>query len=308
MDASAHERLRNGGIDRLVDLLVDDVLDRPITELVDPSWLAGQLAETTRSAAADPQVERWFRDRVTELRSRVPAGPLPSPAEIVAPLQALLSRPYVPDRALVGALLDHDTARLMLKNLFQDLLISFARKLRPSGPVVPRTGLPFKGLQRMSESVLGVVGQELEQQVEAKAREFMDAGVQRLVDRMADHLCNPALVQEYGAWRLHGLDVLLHTDSRRLAAEVEKLDPDALVATGAALVRGIANRPELPGQLEHILRAAMDATEGRNIRSLLGGVEVHGIHMVRDLLIQRARALVETEAFARWWAEVVEGR
>ena len=267
MDAPALERLRNGGIDRLVDLLVDDVLDRPVTELVDPAWLARQLAETTRSAAADPQVERWFRERVTELRSRVPAGRPPIPEEIAAPMRALMERPYVPDRELVGALLDHDTARLMLKNLFQDLLISFARKIRPATPTVPRTPLPFKGLQR-------------------------------LVDRMADHLCNPALIREYGAWRLHALEVLLHTDTRRLAAEVEKLDPDALVATGAALVRGVSNRPELPGELESILRAAMEATEGRSVRALLGGVETHGIGMVRDLLIQRARALVETEPFA----------
>lgn len=311
MNDAALTRLRTGGIDRLVDLLVDDVLDRPIRELVEPAWLARQLAASAKSAAADPQVEAWFRERVQDARSRVPPGPVPVPAEIADPLRELAQRPYVPDRALVGELLDHDTVRLMLRNLFQDLLVAFARKLRPAVPTPPapaRGALAgLRGLQKLSENVLGAVGQELEAQVEARAREFMDTAMQRLVDRMADHLCNPALVGEYGELRGHMLEVLLRTDAPALAAEIEKLDPDALVATGAALVRGFAGRPELADQLEGVIEAALDAAGTRTARELMGGIEAHGVGLLRDVLIQRGRALVETEAFAAWWTEVVEG-
>ena len=74
MQAAALHRLRDGGTDRLVDLLLDDVLSRPVSELVDPAWLARQLAASAKSAAADPQVEAWFRERVKDARARVPAG------------------------------------------------------------------------------------------------------------------------------------------------------------------------------------------------------------------------------------------
>ena len=309
MNALVRARLRDGGADRLADLLLDDLLDRPLAELIDARWLAERLVVSLRSAAADPRVERWFRDRVNDLRARVPAGPPPLPAPIRGPLHELLRRPYVPDRAIVGRLLDHDTARLLLKNLFQDLLVAFARRIKP--PVVPKApaGLGAFGgrLGKLGEGVLGAVGHELEHQIEQRAREFTDQATQKLVDKMADHLCNADLVNEYGAWRAHGLEVLLGTDARALAGEVEKLDPEALIATGAALVRGIAGRDELIDELEAVLAAAMEGAEGRSARALLGGVEEHGIELARDLLRQRARAVVETPSFERWFEEIIEG-
>jgi len=91
------------------------------------------------------------------------------------------------------------------------------------------------------------------------------------------------------------------------APVVEKLDPDALIATGAALVRGIAGRDELAGEIEAVLTAAMESAGTRSARDLLGGVEEHGLELVRDLLRQRARAVIETDAFARWFDEIIEG-
>ncbi len=321
MTPAARDRLLAGGTDRLVDLLLDDLLDRPLVDLVDPAWLARQLAATARQAAADPQVEAFFRARVQDARKHVPAGRPPLPEALKKPLAEVLARPYVPDREIVGRLLDHNTARLLLRTLFQDVLIAFAKKLKPpmNAPKMPG-GLPFgglKGLQRLGEGIHNLVGEEFEAQVEQRAREFMDAGVQRLVDKMADHLCNPALTVEYGEWRSHSLNVLLDTDMRKLAAEVEKLDPDALVATGAALVRGIAGQEALVGQFEAMLRSAMEATReeapdgepgrGKSARQLLGGLEAHGIDLVRDVMRERARALVDTPAFGAWWDEVVVG-
>ncbi len=306
MNDAARARLRAGGADRLADLMLEDLLDRPVAELVDARWLAERLVASLRSAAADPRVEGWFRDRVNDLRARVPQGTPEVPAAIRGPLRDLLLRPYVPDRAIVGRLLDHDTARLLLKNLFQDLLVAFARRIRP--PVVPKAPLGGLGrLGKLGEGMLGAVGHELEHQIEQRAREFTDQATQKLVEKMADHLCNAELVVEYGAWRAYGLDVLLATDARALAGEVEKLDPEALIATGAALVRGIAAREELVSEVEAVLTAAMESTGSRSTRELLGGVEEHGLDLLRDLLRQRARAVVETSAFERWFEEVVEG-
>lgn len=304
MRPEVRARLREGGVDRFVDLLLDDLLDRPVSELFEPGWLARQLAGTAKAAAADPQVEGWIRARVQDARARVGEGPMALPPEIRAPLAEVLRRPYVPDREVVGRVLDHDAARLLLKQLFQDMLVGFARKLRPS-MAAARGPLPgLRGLQKLGENVLGGLGHELEAQLEARARDFMDAGVQRLVEHLADLICDPKLVREYGDWRVHGLTVLLSTDRRRLAGELEKLDPDSLVATGAALVREVAASEALVAQLEGILRAAMDEAEGRSLRSLLGGIEAHGVDMLRRVAVERARALVETPALEAWWDEM----
>ncbi|HND31107.1 MAG TPA: hypothetical protein PLA94_13965, partial [Myxococcota bacterium] len=175
MNQAALIRLRSGGTDRLVDLLLDDVLDRPLAELLDPAWAARQLVVAARAVASDQQLEGWLRERLAELRKQVPSGHLPLPAEVRRPLEEVLRKPYRPDRLLMGRLMDHDAARLMLKSTFQDLLVGFGRKLKPALPSRP-PGLNLGRLSKIGEAVSGVVGQEVERQVEEKAREFMEAG------------------------------------------------------------------------------------------------------------------------------------
>ncbi len=313
MNADAMARLRSGGTDRLVDLLLDDLLDRPLEEMIDVPWLARQLGAAARSASRDTRLEARVREHVASLRRRVGSGPVPVPREIRAPLRELLARGYVPDRLLVGRLLDHDTARLMLQHIFQDLLGAIIRRLKaPAQSAAARTPLAFGRLQKLGErlggEVRGVLGQEVERVVEEKAREVMDASLFRLVEVMADHLCDPNMGVAYAAWRVHMLDVVLGSDQRALAAEVEKLDPDELVATSVALARALVNRPELDGELESVLRLAVEESQGRSLRTMLGGLEAHGIDVLRDLLRQRAAAVVETPGFTAWWDEVVEGR
>ncbi len=311
MTEATRQRLLAGGTDRFVDLLVDDLLDRPVQELVDPDWLGRQLVVAARSAAADPRVESTIRDRVRDARQRVPAGKLSLPAEVVSPLREVLGRAYVPDRALVGRLIDHDAVRSLLQHLFQDLLVAFAKKLRP--PVPLPGGSPFGGrsplgaLGKLGGGVLGAVGGEVERQVEVKAREFMDAAVHKLGDKMADQICNPARSSSQGTWRVHVLDVLLDTDARTFAGEVEKLDPDALVATTAAALRAYVARENLPEEVATLVRAAVDAAGSRTPRELLDGTEAHALDLVRDLLRQRARALVHAPGFTAWWDEMNAG-
>jgi hypothetical protein len=303
---AALERLRAGGAARLVDLLLDDLLDRPVTELVDADRLGAQLAAAFRASARDYRLESMLRDRVRRLSP--PAGKPAVPAAVTGPLREVLRRPYTPDRQLAGRLLDHETVRLLLKNLFHDGLVSFAKRLRPPVPLPMASGrLPFGGLGKLGGGVLGAVGEEVERQVEQKAREFMDHAVHRLVEKMADHLCDPMLTRDYGAFRAHLLDTILDTPSHVLVAEVNKVDPDTLVATGAAVLRGLADSPGLDGQLSRIVAAAVEQAEGRSLRGILGGTEDPGLDLVRSLLKERAAAVIETPAFAAWWDEVVVG-
>ncbi len=315
-ESGALDRLRNGGADRLADLLLDDVLNRPLADLFDAEWAARQLAAAARTAAHDRKLEEMLRGRIQELRKQVPAGHLPIPAAVRQPVEQLLQRSFLPDRLLVGRLLDHETAQLLLKATFQDMLISFARRLKPVLPGKPPGFSGFSGslgrLSKLGEGVMGAVGHEVERQVEEKAREFMEAGVHRLVMTMADHLCDPRFAHNYGQWRLHAFDVVLSTDMRLLAGEIEKLDPDALVKTGAAITRALVDRPALDADFRAILDTVLKQTGDRSLRDLLteaGGSELsdQGILALRDLLRERLRAVIETPAFALWWQEIVEG-
>ncbi len=305
MNDAVRARLVDGGADRLADLFLDSLLARPIRELLDLEALAPQVASALRDAADDPQVEAFFRARLIDVRARVPAGPVALPDGLRDALDQGLRRPYVPDRELLGKILDHDAVRRMLEDLFRELLLSFVRRVRPP---VPPVSLPVFGrLGRLGDGVLGTIGHELEAQLEQRAREFADVGIGKLVGKMADLLCDPARTGEYAAWRAHTADVLLRADARVLAAEVDKLDVEALVATAASAIRALARRDAFADEVRGALRAVIDEAGDRSAREILGGIEAHALGVLRGVARARARAMVDEPAFVAWWDEVVEG-
>lgn len=306
MNDVVRARLREGGADRLADLLLDDLLSRPVAEVTEPRWLAERTAEAARTAVDDPATLRALRERAAQARARVPAGAVPVPDEVRAALEALLRRPYVPDRGLVRALLSHDTARRVGEGLVRDLLVSFAQRIKPVIPTAPlRGGLPNLGrLSRLGEGLIGGLGHELEAQLEQRARDFATAGMNRLLEQLADHLSDPTHAAEYARWRVDALNKLLATDAQTLAAEADKLDADGLADELVALARAIVGREAFVGELETALRVATDASHGRTLRGALaelGAGSSTSIDALRELLRARVRATVETDAFAAWW-------
>lgn len=302
MTPETRQRLLQEGIDPLVELLLADTLATPVRELVDLPGFSRTVADALRSAADDPTVARMVHDRLRDARARAGSGPIPLPKELQAPLHALVGRVFIPDRTLMGALLEHEGARVLLRGLFEDLLVSFAEKLKPPVPIAAPRGLPNLGrLGQLGQGVLGAVGQEFERQIKTKAAEFMVVAVHKLTGRLADQFCDPTAAPVYAEWRIHAVDTLLRTDRAVLAGEVDKLDPDALADSALELVRAFVARDGLETEVQRVLTAVVDELGDQSLRDALGGVEAHGIAIARDLLRARLRAVVATDAFAVWW-------
>lgn len=315
-------RLRAGMIEELAGLVVDHVLDRPVTELVEPEWLAGQVVFALKASTEGDRTEAWFREQVQAARKRVPTGKVGEhvPQEVVDPLREVLARPVVLDRALVGRLLDHEAVRGLVKDLLRGSLQAFAAKLRTLSAAVPKSAAASRGIGRLralsqgvkavGDNVLGGISKELEERSTQRINEFLDASLSAAMAQVADHICDPAHANNYGAYRAHLLDTMLDTDAATLDEEFDKLDPDSLVATGAATARVIARREGLEAELTKAIRAALDESGGRTLRDFLaetGLEEAAGSdadaewrQALHDQIARQATAFVETEAFADW--------
>jgi hypothetical protein len=323
------ERLRAGMVEELADLVVDHVLDRPVTELVDPDWLAGQVVHSLQAATAGPRTEEWLREQVQGLRERVPDGRVGdhAPDEIVDPLRTVLARPVVFDRALVGRLLDHEAARGLVKDLLRGSLDGFTKRLRTLSTAVPapppaasrgfgRLKALSAGVKTVSEGVLGGIGKELEERSGQRISEFLDASLSAAMGQVADHLTNPRHAAAYGAYRVHVLDTLLQTENSLLNSELEKLDPDSLVATGAATARAVARRDGLREELAGAFRVAVAEAGDQTVRGFLAetGIEEAAgtgtdAEWRRELQVQIARqatAFVDTPAFSSWLLRLLQ--
>ncbi len=327
------DRLAGGALDRLVSDVVQHVLERPVAELLDPAWLAQQVLTGLRAGTRDDRTERWVREQLRGLQAAVPKGKLGGhvPAEVLAPLRVVLSRTLLFDRALVGRLLDHDAARHLVTDLLSGALHSFAEKLRPvanmasaasslgqsmagarAGRGLDRLKLLSQGVKGLSEGVLGGISAEIEHRAEGKVKDFVDGALSAAMDQVADHLCAPENAARYAAYRLHVLDTVLDTDNRVLVGELDKLDPDNLVATVAGALRSLAERPGFEAELERALRAGVEGTGGRSLGDLLRetglergeGDEVWRARLT-DQLSAEARIFVASDPFGAWLTDLL---
>ena len=318
-DASA------GPLRDLVHLGFDQLLDTPVHRLVEAEWLAEQLVAALGTASASEDTERWLQERIRDLRAQVPDERLAShaPAEVIDPLRAVLRRPISTDRDLAMRLLDHEAVEKLVAEIVTGALQDFAAKLKPlaqvAAPKVPRFGKKtrhLRGLQALGkgvvgfgEEVLGGLSAEVEHSAKARVKGFVRDAQRGFLSQVADHLCAPEHAARYGEYRVHLLDTLLDTPLPVLAAEVDKLDPDHLVATGAAVARALARRDGFQDELATVIHAAIFQTEGRSLRDFLreSGLEEGWRDESEVQLTKGARELVESEAFGSWLDTLLEG-
>lgn len=316
-------RLAGPALDDLVQIAIDHLLDRPLDELVDPEWVADQIRLTLEAATADDATRAWVQDQLRELRSQVPAGTPRDhlPGEVVEPLYQVAARPVVFDRALVGRLLDHDAARHLVTDILTHGLQGFAERLKPMANVVGSTVGKSRGfgrlkrlssgVQTLGDGLLGGMSRELEHRAEQKIRTFVDEALHAAMDQVADHLCDPANADRYGGYRTHLLGVVLDTDTKVLAGELEKLDPDHLVEVAVATARSVSRRDGLRSDIAGVVRRALTDNDGRTLRDWLREAGVQELSEeqwragMQARLTAEARTFIATPAFEEWLGDLL---
>jgi hypothetical protein len=156
--------------------------------------------------------------------------------------------------------------------------------------------------------MLGGLSQEIERQAEARIKDFVDGAVHSFVEQVADHVTAPEHAAAYAAFRVHLVDTLVDTELAVFASEIDKLHPEALVATGAATARALARREGFEGEIAAALRAAIDASSGRSLGELLAqaGIREDWRRETESQLVAEARNLVASDAFRRWLEDIVK--
>ncbi len=330
------QRLRDGSLEALVDLALDEFQSRPLAELADPAWLAQRMVGALQAAADNPSSEAWLRERLAGLRARM-AEPEAFdaddnlrrrlPAELIEPAQALLAEPYVPERALMLRLLDHEAMHSLIQEVLHDILVRFGRKLRNLTPDtgrlaadagrlaaglgrgrlaagLGRSRLP-SGLSRLkdlSTGVASVVGAELEHQLDQRAREFGSQAISAVLGQVATLLTAPERAETLSDWRAHGLGVILDTELADWAKELRKLEEEQLLGTAKGMLQALARREGLQEEIEALARSAMDELGSTSFGDQLqeSGMEQEWRETTRSLLLESLSSLIETPAFQSW--------
>ncbi|MCB9763404.1 MAG: hypothetical protein H6739_26795 [Alphaproteobacteria bacterium] len=297
----------------LVTLAVDDLMSRPVEELVDPAWLSERLVEAMRSSASDKRTREWIRGRLDEVRQRAgkEQGTLAqrvSP-QLVRAVKDLLRRPYTPDPALVRAIIDHRAMRNLIQDLLQTTLTEYARKVQePTRGAVQALKSSPLGRSRLAQLAgaagvaARVVGSEVERQLEGRIREFVDGAISRSIDLSVTHFCAPEHARDVADWRADSVDVVLWFPVETWRREFDKLDPEQLIDDLAELLVALANAEGFTEQLRGLLEQAVREAGGATARDFLSGsgLEEEWRPHLEALALERMRAFVATEGFEAW--------
>lgn len=226
-------KLQGAEVARLSEILVDNVLRRPLGERLD----ADRLLQLVRDAAAgwddaklaafvDGEWERLYRG-YGKLGGTVEAH---VPADAVAAVEAQLRHPAPLDPVLLMALVDQPAVRTMMHELLQTTLSNFMK--RASSPVADNklasaVANRARGFLKsgMTGAVLSAVGEGLGAEADRRIRDFVDetttAALQQVVARMAD----PAQEAAYGALRAGILRSAVQQDVKRWVEQLHRLSP-----------------------------------------------------------------------------------
>ncbi len=319
------QRLHDGALASLFDLVLDDLWSKPVTELLEPAFLAARISTALRESADDPKLEAWLGEQFARWRDATiepgPDGRAFPPGEtlrrwitpeISEPAEALLSEPYLPDRDLVLRLMDHEAMHSLIQEVLHASISRFARKMRSFKPDTSRLKAGLRraapvpsGLSRLrsiGSAAVSAVGSELESQLDQRVGDFVSQAISAVMSHIATLLTAPERAETMGDWRAYGLRVVLDTELEVYAAEARKLDPDRAVSATLTALRALAKRPTLERELEDHLQLALAPLGELSLGAWLrdAGLEETAREAAHTWLVQHSKPVLGTTEFRAW--------
>jgi len=293
-------------IDNVVRALVDQFLDRPARNLLDPKAVAGNLTSGLQATVTNENFRTYLREQIDSRRNRVPR-PRQSlrhylPAALPPALDRAARRSYVPSPALVRAAVDHPATRELVRNILQTTLLEFATRLWTSKKI-PGSRLR-SGLMGMAKGVAGFVGTD--GGLEERVHKFVDGTLGLAIDRIVERVSDPKNVHEIAAQRAlmvrAGLDLPVAT----LAAEADKFPTDQVEEDVHAIILSFVQWDKFEPTLAAVLTAEIELLGDASIREILApsGLEAIWRPAIEAELQRHARILLTSDVFLSWVLEL----
>ncbi len=294
----------------LIDLLVADVLARPIGELVSPRAAAESFRKVVLAVSgSEAAVMRIVAPLLTvaeeaandKRRVRELLAP-----ELIATLRELADWPYTPDRRVVEKLLASDQVKQFARELVAESIEAFTGKLKSPISGIMGFGKAAAETARKSTGALGAFAGSMVASAQDRfskgSGEVIDAALDALLARLIEQVCDPKHAKEQAALRMALLESGLALRARDLARELERTRP----VEAAELIRGHvhawASRPDAVEEVVQLLDAvlAADFAEPLGEAARAWGVHAAVRGALHDGLGRLLLPFFRSKAFAGW--------
>jgi hypothetical protein len=308
---------------RLAELVVADLLARPIADVIDPQRCASVLTEVLsdwlRSDRAEAKLLEAWTESISKIQGESRRLDELAPPELRQAVEELAAQHYSPDREVLLAILDRPPVREIFRDLLTETLTSFGKKLSVGsgaggalgalGKLGGGRGGAVGGLLGRVGDVASAVGGELERQLERRIPEFVDSGLSQLLQRFVDMLSDPDRAVQQAEVRLALLEGLWERTGPELAGELARLDADAAAAVLRKSLSAWLSREEASAQVAGWIGGLLDAYGDLDLRRVLEDLDLleSFTEHSTELAQQAALRLFETDAFGDWLEGVAKG-
>lgn len=282
----------------LVRAWVDDLLDRPVGELLDRAEIVSAVAAGVRGVVSEPSNIELLQEQIAiavqELQGLDVKGRLPE--RTVDAMRGLATQPFALDEAVMAEILDHEAARILLREVLEQALFSFTKQLAslfPGGETAFRIADRARGL-----AASAVVGTSIEE----RANESVEEAVAPALDLAAGRLSDDAFSSKLAGWRGHILGVLLDQPLENLVGTVDAIDSESSAAQLAEMFQGIAEWDRLETVIEKSLESALERTRDQSLRDIAAGttLEQEWRPVLEKQLFALAWPFMQSDAFETW--------
>jgi len=291
----------------LIHAWMDDVLARPVGQLFDTAELASAIATGIRGVAADPRNEEFLKARISvsvaELQDLKVAGELPERG--LEAMRNLAAQPIVLGEELVAALLDHEAAHILLREVLQRSLLDFTQQV---ASLFPGGETAFRLVDKAREIAASAVGGDVGTSIEQRVNESVDEALAPAFTLTANRIADEEFARTMGDWRGHVLDVLLSWPTQELVGTLKQVDPEQLAAQLAALLQGIAEWTPLEQTIRNSLEATLQRAGDQSLRAMLSetSMEKDWRPALEKQLVEAAWPFVQSDAFEKWLGGVMK--
>jgi hypothetical protein len=294
----------------LVDLVLEDLLERPLAELVDPKMVGDALLSGLRNSLKNPGTKSWINERlqaaIAQLKSDQRSLLRRVPRDAVEPVQDLLKRPYSPDPQVLRAMVDHQAMRNLMREVLTHSLTDFASMLKPPTKALGNGRLAqWAGAATVAAKM---VGSEVERQLEGRIKNYVDGAISHAIGIAVDNVCDRKNAVEYGNMRADMIDVALAFPVSTWGKELAKLEPTALVDDVHQILSAAASSEELEKELRAMLERMVQEQGHLSARAFLAGsgLEESWRPPMQTLMLSHTRNVIESQVFADWLHKVCE--
>ncbi len=300
----------------LIDLAFEYLCAQPFDSVIDPARVLPVLDDAL-AAERTADFHRWIgvplRERLIE-RAKKSTVLLAAwlPKSVTDGLDEQLGRPVKLPRKAIDDAVASEQVREGVRQMVTETLDGFVNKALAGGEVQSSSGggglrgvLSFgaRAAAGVGKGLLGGIGEELQKQLQEKAKGFVDSSMAAAQKRLADRIASEETAKTLGKRRQKFFQKLLTRSESEAATWVEKSvrwkDVDA---TLPAIVAHNLARAELREAIDGEVRAVFDQLAKESIGSLLerAGVKEHARLWARTQGLALAKGFVETEALKAW--------